>query len=226
MFVGHYGVSLAAKRWAPTLSLGWLFLAVQALDLLFATFVIAGIEKMSIVPGFTAYNPYDLYFMPYSHSLVGALAWSVLAALLARALLGRKGGVAAAVIGAGIFSHWVLDVPMHTADMPLAGNASTKIGLGLWRHRDLSLAAELVVFWVGAAVWLRAPGETAHGRAALLPWVFLAILTAVLLSTPFMPPPSSGTGFAVFALGAYAALALLAAWIDRRRAPGPAARPG
>jgi len=216
MFVGHYGVSLAAKRWAPTLSLGWLFLAVQALDLLFASFVIVGIEKMSIVPGFTAYNPYNLYFMPYSHSLVGALAWSVLAALLARALLGRSGRVAAVVIGACVFSHWVLDVPMHTADMPLGGNDSTKIGLGLWRHRELSLAAELVVFWVGAAVWLRAPGKTAHGRVAT--WVFLAILTAVLLSTPCMPPPSGATGFAVFALAAYAALALLAAWIDRRRA--------
>jgi hypothetical protein len=123
VFVGHYGVSLAAKRWAPKLSLGWLFLAVQALDLLFATFVLAGVEKMAIVPGFTAYNPYDLYFMPYSHSLLGALAWSVLVALIARGLLGRKGAGAAIVAGACVFSHWVLDVPMHTADMPLAGNA-------------------------------------------------------------------------------------------------------
>jgi hypothetical protein len=215
MFVGHYGVSLAAKRWAPGLSLGWLFLAVQALDLLFASFVIVGIEKMSIVPGFTAYNPYDLFFMPYSHSLVGALAWSVLVALLARGLLGRKGGLAAVVLGACVFSHWVLDVPMHTADMPLAGNDSTKIGLGLWRHRELSLAAELAVFWAGAAVWLRAPGGSARGRVAT--WIFLAILTAVLLSTPFMPPPAGAIGFAVFALAAYVALALLARWIDRRR---------
>src|SRR3954463_16446250 len=122
MFIGHYGVSLAAKRWAPGLSLGWLFLAVQALDLLFASLVIVGIEKMSIVPGFTAYNPYDLFFMPYSHSLLGALAWSVLSALVARGLLGRKGGGAAVVLGACVFSHWLLDVPMHTADMPLAGN--------------------------------------------------------------------------------------------------------
>src|SRR3954453_19697382 len=127
MFVGHYGVSLAAKRWAPKLSLGWLFLTVQTLDLLFASFVLLGIEKLAIVPGFPAYNPYDLFFMPYSHSLVGALVWSALFALLARALLGRNGGRAAAiVIGACVFSHWVLDVPMHTADMPLAGDSSTK----------------------------------------------------------------------------------------------------
>jgi hypothetical protein len=73
----------------------------------------------------------------------------------------------------------------------------------------------MVVFWAGALVWLRARGGSGRGRAAT--WIFLAILTAVLLSTPFMPPPSSAVGFAVFALGAYAALALLAAWIDRRR---------
>ena len=165
MFIGHYGVSLAAKRWAPRLSLGWLFLAVQMLDVLFATFVLLGVEKMAIVPGFTAYNPYDLFFMPYSHSLLGALAWSVLFGLLTLALVGRKRAAAAVAIGAAVFSHWLLDVPMHTADMPLAGEHSTKIGLGLWHHRDLSLAAELVALWAGALVWLRTPGAVGRHRA-------------------------------------------------------------
>ena len=214
MFIGHYGVSFAAKRWAPKLSLGWLFLAVQVLDLLFASFVLVGVEKMAIVPGFTAYNPYDLFFMPYSHSLVGALAWSVLFGLVTLALVGRKGAVAAAAIGVAVFSHWLFDVPMHTADMPLAGNQSTKIGLGLWHHRELSLAAELVALWAGALIWLRAPGAVAHRRGTAL--VFLGVLTAVLLSTPFMPTPAGPAAFAVFALVAYVVLAGVAAWIDRR----------
>jgi hypothetical protein len=214
MFVGHYGVSLAAKRWAPKLSLGWLFLAVQALDLLFASFVLLGIEKLAIVPGFTAYNPYDLFFMPYSHSLVGALAWSVLLGLTTLAVAGRKHGVTAVVVAVAVFSHWVLDVPMHTADLPLAGAHSTKIGLGLWRHRELSLAAELVALWAGAVVWLRAPGSVGRRRGTAL--VFLGALTAVLLSTPYMPPPSGPANFAVTALVAYVALAGVAVWVDRR----------
>jgi hypothetical protein len=214
VFIGHYGVSLAAKRWAPRLSLGWLFLAVQVLDLLFATFVLVGIEKMAIVPGFTAYNPYDLFFMPYSHSLVGALVWSVLLGLLTRVLVGREGRIAALVVGACVFSHWLLDVPMHTADMPLAGNDSRKVGLGLWHHRNLSLAAELVTLWAGALIWLRAPNGAGARRGTVA--VFLGLLTAVLLSTPFMPPPSGASGFAVFALVSYAVLAALAAWVDRR----------
>src|SRR4029450_11859331 len=119
MFIGHYGVSFAAKRWAPGLSLGWLFLAVQMLDVLFSIFVLLGIEKMAIVPGATAYNPYDLYFMPYTHGLAGALVWSVLFGLGAHMLAGRgrTGATAGIAIGACVFSHWVLDVPMHTRDM-------------------------------------------------------------------------------------------------------------
>jgi hypothetical protein len=34
MFVGHYGVSFAAKRVAPTIPLWGLFIAVQLLDVL------------------------------------------------------------------------------------------------------------------------------------------------------------------------------------------------
>src|SRR5262245_63168529 len=123
MFVGHYGVSFAGKRPAPRLSLGVLFLAVQLLDILFALFVLLGIEKVRIVPGFTAYNPYDLYWMPYSHSLLGALLWSAATTLVAlvtlRRLRSRDRRIAAGVLGAAVFSHWVLDLPMHTPDMPL-----------------------------------------------------------------------------------------------------------
>jgi len=81
MFIGHYGVSLAAKRYNPTLSLAMLFLAVQFLDVFFSLFVLTGIEKMRIVHGFTAFNPYDLFFMPYSYSLLGALVWSAVFAI-------------------------------------------------------------------------------------------------------------------------------------------------
>ena len=215
VFVGHYGVSLAAKRWAPDLSLGLLFVAVQALDVLFGGFVMTGIEKMSIVPGFTAYNPYDLYFMPYSHGLLGAFGWSLLVALFARGVLGRAGATAALVLGICVFSHWLLDVPMHTPDMPIAGDHSMKIGLGLWRHRNLSLAAELVALATGVWVWLRATGGM--GRSRIITALFLGVLTATLLATPFMPPPEGPTAFAIMALVSYAALAAIAAWVDHRR---------
>ncbi len=39
MFVGHYAASLALKRVEPKASLGWLFLAVQFVDILFSLFL-------------------------------------------------------------------------------------------------------------------------------------------------------------------------------------------
>src|SRR5438552_10023463 len=150
MFIGHYGVSFAVRRFTPRASLGPLFLAVQLLDVLFSLFVLAGVEKLRIVPGFTEYNPYDLYYMPYSHSLAGSLGWSAAAGLVVLTLGGQG---AALWTGAAVFSHFLLDVPMHTLDMPILGNDSMKIGLGLWRHRDLALAAELVTLGIGLWMW-------------------------------------------------------------------------
>lgn len=210
MFIGHYGVSFAAKRFTPRTSLGVLFLAVQFLDVLFTVFVLTGIEKLRIVAGFTEYNPYDLYYMPYSHGLAGSMVWSAAAGLVAVALGYRR---AAPWIAAAVFSHFLLDVPMHTPDMPILGNDSTKIGFGLWRHRDLSLAAELFALGVGVWIWRRAP---------LQPWPraraigFVSLLVVLTLATPFFPPPSGAVDFAWQALAGYCLLAGLAGWLDRR----------
>src|SRR4026207_2304590 len=107
MFVGHYGVSFAAKRVVPAVSLATLFIAVQLLDVGWSVFVLLGIEKVRIVPGITATNPLDLYYMPYTHSLVAALAWSALAFIAYKLLgSGATGRSALVVAGAG-FSHWV-----------------------------------------------------------------------------------------------------------------------
>jgi hypothetical protein len=68
MFVGHYGASFAAKKADDSIPLWVLFLAVQLLDVVWAPLVLLGIEKVRIVPGFTATNPLDLYYMPYTAS--------------------------------------------------------------------------------------------------------------------------------------------------------------
>src|SRR5947207_14898597 len=76
MFVGHYSVAFAARTERNKIPLWVLFVAVQLLDFLWAPFVLLGIEKVRIVPGITATSPLDLYYMPYTHSLIGALVWS------------------------------------------------------------------------------------------------------------------------------------------------------
>jgi hypothetical protein len=205
----------------PPFSLGLLFLAVQLLDVLFALFVLLGIEKVRIVHGFTAYNPYDLYWMPYTHSLLGALVWSAATTLVAlaglRRLRSRDRRIAAAVLGAAVFSHFLLDVPMHTPDLPLGLDAdSPRIGLGLWNHRWAAVAAEFLVLAAGGAVYLRATRARSR-RAAIGTAAFGALLVTATIATPLMPDPPSGRAFAIQALVLYGLLAALAEWVDRAR---------
>jgi hypothetical protein len=61
MFIGHFGVGLAAKRAAPKTSLGMLFLSVQLADLLWPIFLLLGLEHVRIDPGNTAVTPLDFY---------------------------------------------------------------------------------------------------------------------------------------------------------------------
>ncbi|HEY1252068.1 MAG TPA: hypothetical protein VGH97_12840 [Thermoanaerobaculia bacterium] len=223
MFVGHYGVSLAAKRISPRLSLGVLFVAVQLLDVLFSIFVLLGIEGLRIVHGFTAYNPYDLYRMPYTHSLLGALLWSAATALVAlaalRRLRSRDRRIAAGVLGAAVFSHFLLDVPMHTPDLPLGlAPGSPRIGLGLWNHRWAAVAAELLVLVAGGAVYLNATRARSRAAAAATA-VFGAVLVATTIATPLMPDPPSARAFAIQALVLYGFTAVAAEWVDRGREP-------
>ena len=104
MFVGHYGISFSAKRVEPSIPLWVLFLAVQLLDVLWAPLILLGIEKVRIVPGFTASNPLDLYYMPYTHSLVAAILWSCAGGLAYRFLARPSRSRASFVIGLAVFS--------------------------------------------------------------------------------------------------------------------------
>ena len=89
MFIGHVAVGFAAKRAAPNMPLGLLVGAALLLDLLWPIFLMLGIESVRIVPGATAVTPLDLKDYPYTHSLVGALGWSLVVMLAVFA--GRNG---------------------------------------------------------------------------------------------------------------------------------------
>jgi len=50
MFIGHFGVGFGAKRVAPKVSLGALFVAAQFLDLLWPTLLLPGVERVRMTP--------------------------------------------------------------------------------------------------------------------------------------------------------------------------------
>ncbi len=214
MFIGHFAVALAAKRAAPGVSLGTLFLAAQLADLVWATLVLLGIESFSIRPGITAVTPLDFRHYPYSHSLVGMTAWAVL--LGVSFFLLRRNARGAAILFAVVLSHWVLDVASHRPDMPLTLGGVERLGLGLWNSRLATLAVEGALF--AACLWIytrttRALDRT--GRGSLIALVVL--LVAVYLANIFGPAPP-GTTAVAWSAQAIWLLVAWAYWIDAHRA--------
>lgn len=215
MFIGHYGPAFAAKPAVKAIPLWLLFIAVQWLDVCWSALVMRGVEKVRIVPGFTEGSPLDLYFMPYTHGLIGALALSLVFGAIALLFVHERRVAVIAVVAGAVFSHWLLDLVVHVPDLPLIDN-SMKVGFGLWHWLWISLPLELATMLAGAILYMRAvPSKTRFGDIVL--WLFVAIMAAIELYAAFGPPPSSDVAEAQTALIAYGGLALLAGAVDGLR---------
>jgi len=214
MFVGHYGPAFALKRYVPASSLFVLCIGVQLVDIAFAILVLAGIEEVRIVPGFTESNALDLVFIPYTHSLVAAVIWSVLGGVAAWLIAGRTSARVGIAVGLAIASHWLLDLLMHRPDLPIYGD-SMKVGLGLWNHRWPALIAELASLYAGLALYATAERpRNAGGRTGLV--VFAIALTGIQLFNLLVDPATTARATAVAGLAAFLAIPVAAAWVDRR----------
>jgi hypothetical protein len=219
MFVGHYGVSFAAKGVDRTIPLWVLFLAVQLLDILWAPLILLGIEKVRIAPGITASNPLDLYYMPYTHSLVAALFWSCVAGLAYQFVARPARRQASAVVGFAVFSHWILDFVVHRPDLPLYDNTA-KVGLGLWNAPALAFGLEAALLFGG--IWFCLRGRLARSLGTM---VFGVLMLAIQAYVFFGPPPASDRAAAWTALVAYAVFATVIWWLLDRRAHTGVDRP-
>jgi hypothetical protein len=215
VFVGHYSVSFAAKRYDPSLPLWLLFLAVQFLDVLWAPLILLGIEHVRIVPGITRSNPLDLYYMPFTHSLVAAVLWSVAIAGMFKVLVPRARPISAVVLGSAVFSHWLLDLLVHRPDLPLYDDTA-KVGLGLWNFPALAFVLEGALLFGGIALCIRS-GAVRPASVTIFGGVMLGIQAYLF----FGPPPVSAHAAAATALIAYVGFAALIHVIRR----GPTREP-
>ena len=213
MFVGHYGPSFLTKWIKPTIPLWVLFLAVQLLDVFWALFVFLGVERVRIVPGFTETNALDLYYMPYTHSLPGALGWSLVAAIVYGGLSRSK--LSGTLVGAAVFSHWPLDFLVHRPDLALYDNTA-KVGLGLWNYPYVTLGLEGLLLFGGMGLYL-AGSRPLSGRARFAIPVFCGAILIMQTGMLYGPPPSTDHAMAATALFAYALLAGVIAWLERGR---------
>jgi hypothetical protein len=129
MTLGHLSIGFAAKRFAPRVPLAVLLIASQTIDILYGRFTAFGLEK-------------SLDYRPWSHSLVMAIVWSLLAFLItAPVYRDRRCGL---VIGLVVFSHWILDFVILTNSI-LFFAATPKFGLGLYNVAFRKMGAPLLV---------------------------------------------------------------------------------
>jgi len=212
MFIGHFGVALAAKKVAPKTSLGTLILAAQFADLLWPIFLLFGLEQVRIAPGITRVTPLDFTHYPISHSLVGQVGWGVALGLLYFGV--RRYTRGAYVAGACVVSHWFLDALMHRPDMPIFPSGPF-VGLSLWNSLPATLAAEGALFAFGLAVYLRATRATDR-TGVLAFWSLMGLLVALWLAAVFGPPPPSVRVLAITSLSGVLILPW-AMWANRHR---------
>ncbi|MDP1675523.1 MAG: hypothetical protein Q8L88_01565 [Bacteroidota bacterium] len=214
MFIGHFAVALAAKKAAPKTSLATLFAAAQFVDLLWPIFLLFGLEHVRIDPGNTAITPLDFYDYPITHSLVGAIGWSLLfgAVYYFRRKLSRQ----AVVVGLLVFSHWILDLITHRPDLPLLGNNSMKFGLGMWNSFAATVTVESLMFIGG--VWLYMSATQSKNKIGTYAFAGLvAFIAFIHIANIFGPPPPNIQMIAIAGNASWL-FVLWAWWVDKNRA--------
>jgi hypothetical protein len=200
MGVGHAAVAVTASKWASRVNVGWLVFGSLLADLLLGVFVLMGWEHAT-APADFATNHFLVFTFPYSHGLVPLLLWGAFFSFVASRVesLDRR---AMFVLAAVVISHFVLDAIVHVVGLPLLGERSPKIGLGLWNHVVVELCIETLMAIIGGS---RIGIPCLVGVFALLTWTQLS-------SSP--PNPSR---LAIFWIGSPVLLGLVAFCLDRKR---------
>ena len=183
VIVGHYGLAAGAKSVDRRAPLWSLMLATQWLDVVFIPLFLLGIESIETLPP-GGYGDVVIH-ADYTHSLIGSLVLSTAFGAIAWWRWDRRLGL---LLGAVAFSHWVLDLIVHRADMPiLPGNAGDLplLGFGLWALPVGSILLEVALLVFGVFLYWRSarsiqPRPGSRVRPALVTGALIASGVVVL----------------------------------------------
>lgn len=213
MFIGHFGVGFGAKKAAPGLSLGLLFIAVQFVDLLWPTLLLLDVEHVKISPGITKATPLDFTDYPITHSLLMGIVWALVIGIIY--WLFKRNNKYALILGLCVISHWFLDLIVHRPDLPLYPGNAPRFGFGLWNYPYLSAIVEVTIFIIGVVIYIRkTTPKNAIGKYGLM--ALIAFLAIIYAASFFGPPPPNVEAI-VWAGQLQWLFVLLAFWIDHNR---------
>jgi hypothetical protein len=214
MFAGHMGAGLVLGSTARRVNVGIFIAAALLLDFLLWVFVLLGWESVTIPADFARHHQAQFVF-PYSHGLLSSVIWSAAAAGIALILYSGPGrSRAAALIGAAVLSHWVLDAVVHRPELPLVGLGSHPVGLALWNDMPLALAVESTLVLLG--VYLFTFGSRSGGyRPIALGMLTVVVMIFTAIGMTVAPAPPSPPAMAASSLTTLAAICALALWLGK-----------
>jgi len=216
VFIGHFAVAFATKKVAPKASLGTLVIAAAFPDVVWPVLVLLGVERFRIVPGFTAINPFEFVYYPWSHSL---LMTGRLGGALRDRLSDGNGRSRRSDVGRNRRRQLlVLDCVTHRPDLQLYPGGSERLGLGLWESLPATFSVEGLMFAAGIALYTQST-KVKDRLGTVAWWVSIALLVILYVPGPWSPPPPSEDAVAILGIIALAILGPWAYWIDRHRVP-------
>lgn len=218
MFAGHVGAGLALSRADRSMNPGILVFAAMLTDFLLWSFVLLGWESASLPADYASSHQMRFTF-PWSHSLTAAVASSLIAATAAYLWYrapGRGGARPALLVGAAVLSHWLLDAVVHIPEIPILGESSSKVGLGLWQHMTLALGFESLVLLAG--LWMYLSGaQISRGRKWSMGMLGMFVLGSTIAGMTVAPAPPSIAAVAASSLITIIVVTALAAWFGAAR---------
>lgn len=121
----------------------------------------------------------------------------------------------AATVGIAVFSHWLLDALVHVPELPLGGENSRKVGLGLRRSMPVALGVEALLVLLGLQLFLAGAPLSRRRKIGLNVYTLL-ILTFTVVGMTLAPSPPSVTAMAASSLDTPVAVCAAAAWLGKR----------
>lgn len=220
MFAGHYAAAFAAKAAEPKIPLWSLVAGCQLIDIGWSVFIATGIEHASLDDSLAGSN-LVLYDMPWTHSLPAVIVWSLAWGAVGLAFL-KLSTRAAILLGAVVFSHWLLDLVVHRPDL-LLYPGGPKVGFALWDLEVAEQAVEMGLLAFAAMAWTAT--RVRLGQKAWPAVLFVLFLVLLQIVVMFVPLPPSPLQMGLSALAAYLVVTALSLPLDGKRVAQPQASP-
>lgn len=157
MYIGHYAAAAVLVAAIPGAPIPAAAVGVAWPDLVWPILVMAGREQVTVDRDDPLQRAVRFDSYPVSHSLV----LSNLLALVPAAIFAivYQSWIAGLVFWLGAVSHWILDLVVHRADLPLLGlgGHDRKLGAGLWDLPKTAFVLEYL-FFAASVLLIASPG--------------------------------------------------------------------